>query len=166
MQISQVGAQLSLALYKVARTLGSANKVMLHDIVEQLSLTQCVQDVRYVAKDIALFAAVLKNLGETFERGRESMLYREDAYKTSMVIVEQCKEVFHEIDTTIEKFRGDTTSEDTSISLGRTDKVMWIFRKSRIQELGRNLESLKATIQLQVAVLSYADRISSASYVE
>ena len=95
------------------------------------------------------------------------MLYKEDAYKTSMVIVKECKDVFHEIDTILENFRGDKASSDADISLRRTEKIIWLFRKSRVQQLRGNLESLKATIMLQVAILNYASNFSSiSSYVE
>ena len=128
---------------------------------------EVLQDVRQVAKDIALFAAVLKDLGKTFERGQKSMLYKEDAYKTSMLIVEECKGVFHEIHNILENFRGDKASLHADISLQQSEKFIWLFRKSRVQQLRGNLESLKATIMLQVAILNYASNVSSTPlYVE
>ncbi|MCJ1261043.1 hypothetical protein MMC22_000907 [Lobaria immixta] len=144
-QVAQIGAQLSLKLYKIAEAVGSANK-----------------DVQYVAKDIALFSSVLKDLGNTLSRGQESRLYREDAYQTSRQIVKECESVFKEIQEILKKSSLDGTNADV-ITVGRTEKFLWIFRRSRVQLLRANLESLKSTILLQLAVLSYGEKVSSSS---
>lgn len=122
------------------------------------------KDVQYVAKDIALFSSVLKDLGNTLSRGQESRLYREDAYQTSRQIVKECESVFKEIQEILKKSSLDGTNADV-ITVGRTEKFLWIFRRSRVQLLRANLESLKSTILLQLAVLSYGEKVSSSSYV-
>lgn len=122
------------------------------------------KDVQYVAKDIALFSSVLKDLGNTLSRGQESRLYREDAYQTSRQIVKECESVFKEIQEILKKSSLDGTNADV-ITVGRTENFLWIFRRSRVQLLRANLESLKSTILLQLAVLSYGEKVSSSSYV-
>lgn len=123
------------------------------------------KDVQHVAKDIALFSSVLKDLGNTLSKGQASRLYREDAYQTSRQIVKECESVFKEIQEILKKSSLDDTNTDV-ISVGRTEKFLWIFRRSRVQLLRGNLESLKSTILLQVAVLSYSEKVSSSLYVQ
>ena len=121
--------------------------------------------MQYVAKDIALFSAVLKDLGKTLERGQKSKVYRDAAYESSRLIVKECEEVFKEIDEILKKSTKEGSTQDAKVSISRVDKFMWVFRRSRVQLLRGNLESLKTTILLQVAVLSYADKVSESSHV-
>ena len=145
LQIAQFGAQLSLTLYNVAQTVKSANK-----------------DVKRIAKEIALFAQVLKDLGWALERGQGSRLYRGDAYETSRMIVEECHGVFKEIEEILfKRITNETNSLETGISIPKTERFLWIFRRSRVQLLRSNLESLKSTIALKLAVLTYADNHAS-----
>lgn len=120
--------------------------------------------MQYVAKDIALFSTVLRDLGYTLSRGQKTRLYRDDAYQTSLLIVKDCEEVFKEIQQILKKSGIEGKTTDT-ISIGRKQKFSWMFYKPRVQILRGNLESLKSTILLQVAVLGYADTVSSSSYV-
>ena len=128
-------------------------------------LTHPNQDVQFVAKDITLFSAVLKDLGKTLERGQDLNLYRDAAYESSRLIVKECEEVFGEINDIVKGSSKAGSIQDVNISISRVDKFMWVFRKSRVQLLRSNLESLKSTILLQVAVLSYADKVSRTSYI-
>lgn len=143
LQVAQVGAQLSLNLYKIAQSVGSANR-----------------DVQYVAKDIALFSTVLKDLGNTLSKGQKSDLYREDAYQAGLDIAKECEGVFQEIQDILNKF--NKNGGGTSASIRRIDRL-GIFRKSRVQLLRGTLEFLKSKILLQVAVLSYAEKVSASS---
>lgn len=106
---------------------------------------------------------MLKDLGKTLGKGQKSRLYREDAYRTSLLIVKECEDVFGEIKEILKKSSKDGVPSDTGIPLPRIEKFLWIFRKSRVQLLRGNLESLKSTITLQLAVLNYADSVSSPS---
>lgn len=114
-----------------------------------------IQEVQYFAKDIALFSTILKDLGNALSKGQTSNLYREDAYQTGFGIARECEEVFQEIQGILNKFNKN----------GGTASVSTIFRKSRVQLLRGRLEFLKSRILLQVAVLSYAERASTSSYV-
>lgn len=114
-----------------------------------------VQEVQYFAKDIALFSTILKDLGNALSKGQTTKLYREDAYKTGLGIARECEEVFKEIQGILNKFNQN----------GGTASVSTIFEKSRVQLLRGKLEFHKSRILLQVAVLSYAERASTSSYV-
>ena len=99
------------------------------------------------------------------ETGQKLRLYRYAAYESSRLIVKECEEVFREIESILNKSTKDGGSLDTNVSLPRIQKFMWVFRKSRVHLLRGNLESLKSTILLQVAVLSYSDKVSMSMYV-
>ena len=109
--------------------------------------------MQYFAKDIALFATVLKDLGDGLSRGQTSNLYRDDAYQAGFGIAKECKEIFEEIQSNLDKFN------KTGIA------TPGIFRKSRVQLLRGKLGFLESKILLQVAVLSYAEKASASSYV-
>ena len=90
-------------------------------------------------------------------------LYRADVYDTSLLIVKECKGVFSEIEEVLKKSSKDGWTIDKGISLDRVGKFMWLFRKSRVQLLRGNLESLKSTILVELAVLNYAEKVSSSA---
>ena len=78
-----------------------------------------------------------------------------------MLIVKECGAVFEEIEEILRKSSKDGAMLDANFSLDRIGKIMWVFRKSRVQLLRGNLESLKSTILVELAVLNYADKVSS-----
>jgi hypothetical protein len=140
-QIAQLGAKISITLYSIADTTKSANK-----------------DVKRIAKDIALFSSVLKDLGNALERGQRAGQLRGDAYNTASMIVEECEEVFREIETILKKATGEERPFEADIVMPKLERFLWVFKKERIQLLRANLESLKTTILVKLAVLNYAER--------
>lgn len=146
-QVVQFGARLSLTLYSVAQTVGSANR-----------------DVKRIAKEIALFAQVLKDLGQALGRGQTSKVYREDAFETSRMIVEECEDVFEEIEEILKKATKEAKPLEASVVMPKVERFLWVFRKERVQLLRSNLESLKSTISPKLAVLTYADKRASTMY--
>ncbi len=146
-QVAQFGAKLSLSLHSVAETVKSAN-----------------QDVKRTAKDIALFAQVLKELGLALERGQGSKVYREDAYETSRMIVEECEAVFNEIESILKKATRETKPLEAGVTMPKIERFFWPFRRGRVQLLQSNLESLKSTILLKLAVLTYASKSAPIEY--
>lgn len=119
--------------------------------------------MQYVAKDIAFFSTTLKDLGNTLSKGKKSKLYREDAYQTGFGTAKECEEVLEEIQDILNKF--NEYGGATPASIRRIDKL-GIFRIDRVQMIRGKLEFLKSKIFLQVAVLSYAEMVSTSSYVE
>ena len=104
---------------------------------------------------------MLKDLGKTLGRGQKSKLYRKGAYDTSLLVVKESEGVFREVEEILKKSTKNGGPLGPDASVPRKEKFLWIFRKSRVQLLRGNLESLKSTILLQLAVLNYADKISS-----
>ena len=103
---------------------------------------------------------MLKGLGSVLEKGQQSRLYRADAYKTSLLIVKECKGVFTEIEAILKKTSKASSDLDTGLSLDGAGKFMWLFRKSQVQVLRSNLESLKSTILVELAVLNCVEKVS------
>ena len=93
-----------------------------------------------IAKDISLFSAVLKGLSSVLEKGQQSRLHCADAYKTSLLIVEECKKVFAEIETILHKTSKVGRDFDSGRSLDGASKFIWFFRKSQVQVLRSNLD--------------------------
>ncbi|KAI9786724.1 MAG: hypothetical protein M1816_007865 [Peltula sp. TS41687] len=139
--IAQFGASLSIGLYSIADTIGSANK-----------------DVRRIAKDIALFSAVLKDLGVALEGAKKSRVYRKNAFDTAQMIVKECEDVFQEIQKVSTKSGNADPPLEAHVSLPTLERLKWVFRKDRVRLLRADLESLKSTILVQLAVMSFAER--------
>lgn len=138
--IAQLGVNLSIGLYSIADTIGSANK-----------------DVRRIAKDIALFSAVLKDLGTTLERAKSSGLYRKDAFDTAQAIVKECEVVFQEIQKKSTMSTNVERPLERNIALPTLERLKWVFRKERVASLRASLESLKTTILILLHVMSIAE---------
>ena len=112
--------------------------------------------MQYIAKDIALFSTILKDLGNTLSKGQTLRLYREDAYQAGVGIAKACEGVFEEIQDVLNKL-----NKNGGASVDR----LAVFRKYRVQLLRGKLEFLRSKILLEVAVLSYAERVSASPYV-
>lgn len=106
---------------------------------------------------MALFSAVLKDLSRALELGSKTNLFREDAFNTSIRIIDECKSVFADIENILK-----CVSKDNEPLHNRIE-VLWHFRKGKVDFLRGVLESLKSTILLELAVLNYATKVSSPS---
>lgn len=139
--IAQFGASPSIGLYSSADTIGSANK-----------------DVRRIAKDIALFSVVLKDLGAALERAKTSKVHRKNAFDTAQMIVKECNDVFQEIQKVSTRSGEVEQPSEVNITLPTLERLKWVFRKERVRLLRADLGSLKSTILVQLAVMSFAAR--------
>lgn len=118
--------------------------------------------MQYIAKDIALFSFILKDLGNTLSKGQTLRLYREDAYQAGVGIAKECEGFFEEIQDVLNKLNRNGGA--TPASTRRVDRLA-VFRNNQGQLLRGKLEFLRSKILLQVAVLSYAERVSASPYV-
>ena len=116
-----------------------------------------------IAKDISLFSAVLKGLGTVLDNGQQSQIYRADAYETSLSIIKECKGVFAEIEAILKKTSKNGHTLATGQGLDGAGKFMWLFRKYQVQVLRGNLELLRSTILVELAVLNCAEKMSPSS---
>ena len=120
-----------------------------------------MQETNYIAKGIALFCQVLKDLAKAMEFGQKAQLFRQDAFDTSIKIVDECKRVFTEIEDILKKATKSDNPLAGKFRLPTGHKIMWIFRKGKVEFFRRLLESLKSTILVELAVLNYAIKVTS-----
>lgn len=121
------------------------------------------QETNYIAKDIALFCQVLKDLARALEAGNKTQLFQKNAFDTSIKIAAQCKQVFVEIETLLKKATNCETPLSGKFRIPTGHKILWIFRKGKVEFFRRLLESLKSTILVELAVLNYAVKVTARS---
>jgi hypothetical protein len=140
--VARTGAKLSLLLYEFASTVASARA-----------------EVISVGRDISLACAVLKQVASVF--GNEKMArFSTTALGTTSDIVERCQDIFQEIDCIVRDLMKDR-ADGTKPSMGFINKVIWAFKRSRVQLLQGTLDSMKITLQLMLTTLDYSERIYS-----
>jgi hypothetical protein len=102
-----------------------------------------------------LFSQVLKDLARALDTGRKVNLFRQDAFDTSLEIIE------------IETILKQATNRDTPLAgkfrMPTGHKILWLFKKSKVEFFRRLLDSLKSTILMELAVLNYAMKITKHS---
>ena len=65
-----------------------------------------------MAKDVALFSTVLKDLGNVLAEGQKTSLYRKEAYESSYAIAKECRTIFDELQDVVQKSsRGGTATD-------------------------------------------------------
>jgi hypothetical protein len=155
---AQTGYKLSVTLFSFAQAIGSAGS-----------------EIRQTGADIALFSAVLEQLGETLERAQKAGLVTEKAFDTAKKIRQECNSVFGELDTMIKQsttmtntkvvkmredgFEAEVEDRETmAVSFGQ--RFLHLFRKSRIQEQKRALESLKSSLLLMLTVMRFTENMA------
>ena len=116
-----------------------------------------------MAKDVALFSSVVKDLGNVLEAGQSTTLYRKEAYESSFAITKECKAIFNELQDVVQQSsRGGAAPAEGQLDVDDRSKVMWVFRKPKVHMIRESLESLKSTITVQLGVLSYAAMLKDA----
>ena len=80
--VAEVGLQLSIRLYAFGETVARADKTIL-----------------MISKDVAMTSSVLKDLGQTLEKDKESHIVSQNAVQIVYGVVEDCKATFQEMDS-------------------------------------------------------------------
>jgi len=141
--IAAAGAQISMTLYKLGSTVGSAKR-----------------DVNKVAASIATFCSVLQQLASTLEKAR-SARFSISAIGTTQEILDRCQELFSEIEEVVKKLetgeQGGKSPKQASI--GHVARVKWVFQRVKVQRLQAELESMKLTLTLMLITLNLAEKI-------
>jgi hypothetical protein len=153
--MANAGFKLSITLFAFAEAVRTVDKEILR-----------------TAKDISLFSSVLKLLAETVERGHQTKRISAKAYETTAQIVEECKSLFDELDDVIAK----STTKTKTVRMGQDDMVakdaekvivplaqrlLYFFRKGKMEVHRRNLESLKTSLQVMLSVLNFAEKVTT-----
>jgi len=153
------GLKLSFTLYAFAAAVGSAGK-----------------EIRQSAKDISLFSSVLRQLGIKMEEAHKAGFVANEAFDLTKEIIAECRSVFDELEamiekaTTMEKVKVVKMAEDDltvkevdrdkmTVSFGR--RLLYLFQKAEISDQRNRLESLKSSLQVMLALITFTERAQS-----
>jgi hypothetical protein len=106
-----------------------------------------------------LFRQVLKDLARAFESGSKAQLFRQNAFNTSLKIVDKCKRVFVEIDTIL-KATNCKNSFAGNFRIPTGHKILWLDKKGKVEFFRRLLGSLKSAILVELTVLTYVMKVT------
>ena len=133
--------------YRLTRSLSEAGT----------SFTSARKETRRVARNINNYANVLDMLNDIIERDESLMSTK--AYNMVSDIIDQSYDLFGEIERRLPSPR--TLREDLKVG----GKLKWVFRKSRVEPLVREIESLKTNVAALQGVLCFGGILRTAKYV-
>ncbi|KAJ6184127.1 hypothetical protein N7519_005428 [Penicillium mononematosum] len=142
-QIADLGAKLSVKLCTFYKTVKVANKSM-----QELS------------SDVSLTCSILNELGKTLEQDDQTRLCSKQAFSTAQEVLQECKSVFEEIDSAIEKH---TQDNEKNRLLRHARKITIALLGPDLDVLKSNLERLKSTTLLMLHVIMYAGQLRKAN---
>lgn len=147
--VAGVGAQLAVNLYSFAETVNSAEK-----------------NIKAIAAEVSLTSAVLEQLSEALKQDAQVQVASNKAFQTAEGIVEECSQIFKDIDGALEKSlcsakRSAPPSKGQKIVISLPGRLKWPFLQPKMQLLSANLGRLKSTLLLMLHVLIYARRLSA-----
>lgn len=136
------GTRVSLTLFQFGASIGSAGT-----------------EARAIGTEISLFCSVLKQLHSTLTNAR-SFRHSINAIDTIHEILDQCQEIFNEIESIIDGLqkRKAANLEPSSQFISR---VRWSSKKSKLQLLRTSLGSCKITLHIMLSTLDFAERIAT-----
>ncbi|KAJ5567563.1 hypothetical protein N7535_006869 [Penicillium sp. DV-2018c] len=133
LQLADIGAKLSVKLCTFYRTVKVANRSL--------------QDL---SSDVSLTCSILNELGKTLEQDDQARLCSKEAFSTAQDVLQECRAVFQQIETAIEKYDQDT--EANRLRRGAR-KITAVFLGPNLDVLKSNLERLKTTTLLMLHVI-------------
>ena len=136
-----IGAKLSISLFELAATVGSAGT-----------------EIRAIGTEISLFCSVLRQLEKTLNRAK-SFRYSISAIETTQEILDKCQDVFREIEIIIDGLR-QQKSQSAESSVDFVARLKWTFRRSKVQMHRTTLESCKLTLHLMLTTLDFAQKVA------
>ena len=144
-QVADVGLRLSLRLYTFGVTVASADRSIIA-----------------ISKDVSFTSSVLKELGRVFEEDKARM-HSDNATKTAEAVVQECSDVFQEMDGLLLKkvpnLRPGFTDKK-AIAKAMLERLRWPVIKGKIELLNCNLDRMKNTLTLMLNVIIYAQQVS------
>ncbi|KAJ5788443.1 hypothetical protein N7457_003433 [Penicillium paradoxum] len=138
-QIADIGAKLSVKLCAFYKTVKVANKSM--------------QDL---SSDVSLTCSILKELGKTLGNDEQTKLCSKQAFSTAQDVLKECKSVFEEIESAIDKH---SQENEQSRLMRQARKITIALLGSNLDVLKGNLERLKSTTLLMLHVIMYAGQL-------
>ncbi|KAJ9610715.1 hypothetical protein H2200_005492 [Cladophialophora chaetospira] len=141
LQIADLGWKTSYKLYAFSKKIHNAGKT-----------------IELVSQDISATGAVLRHFGDEIGKDEkanlDSRLCSQGLISGARKLVEECNELFKEIDHGIGGKGGN------EVVLGFKQKLKWSYLEPLIELLRANLERLKSTLALMLNVLMYAEQRS------
>ncbi|KAL4732822.1 hypothetical protein BDV11DRAFT_176312 [Aspergillus similis] len=139
LQLADIGAKLSVKLCTFYRTVKVASRSL-----EGLS------------SDVSLTCSILNELGKTLEQDDQARLCSKEAFSTAQDVLQECRAVFQQIETAIEKYNQET--ETNRLRRGAR-KITAVFLGPNLDVLKSNLERLRTTTLLMLHVIMYARQL-------
>lgn len=137
-QIADIGGRLSVKLCAFARKIKNAD-----------------QNISSISNDVALTCTVLRELGDAFQKDKQTRLCSNNAITTAENVAAECKKVFADLECALD---GDAGSGKGFLRrLGRGVKFSLV--EPQIKLLRSNLERLKSTLLLMLNVIIYAGQL-------
>jgi hypothetical protein len=123
------------------------------------SIGSASTEVKAIGTEISLFCSVLKQLHSTLTKAK-SFRYSISAIATTQEILDQCQEIFNDIEAIVERLQ-KRKAGDVQPSLEFIQRVRWTFQKSKVQLLRTTLESCKITLHIMLTTLDFAQKIAT-----
>jgi hypothetical protein len=133
-QVAGAGVALTKVLYNFGATASSAG-----------------EQTDFIGKNISLYCRVLKTLGQHLKARQPD--HTEEALDVAYEIQEQTNNLFEKIRRLL------PTSDRDGSGLTLKQKILWNFRKSRVDYLVGQLEYLKSTVNLLLHVLASVPKL-------
>jgi len=133
LQVAGAGFKLSWTLYEFGSTVSSAQ-----------------EHTDFIAQNVTLYSGVLKTLGQRLKD--DEPVHSAEALDLAEELQDSSEEIFEKIHELLPK------REKYSNSVSFMQRIAWVFKKSRVDFLVGQLDSLKATVSLLVTIL-YAGRM-------
>lgn len=144
LQIAEMGRKLSIKLFYFGRRIKDAN-----------------QAIQSLSSDVSLTCSALHELGTALEQDDQTKVCSEQAFHTATSILEECKNVFQNIEDAIDK---QNPGPGASRIQRGIRQVTIAFFGPDLDILKGNLERLKSTMLLMLNVIMYAAQLRR--YVE
>ena len=132
-------------------------------------LNTYIEKIRNADRDIAGFAndvrdtsVVLQQLGVNLDLEKETRICRPEFYHSLSENIEDCAEIFSEIDSTLAQSAdvvGSETGKPKIYSMKGRDKFRWPFKHSKVTLLRSDLDRLKKNLHLMITVMSHAREV-------
>lgn len=136
----------------------------LYDFVENVRLADT--DIKEVADDVSSTAIVLQQFEASLKLDEESMICTREFHKVTSENIEGCSAAFASIDKALQKsikairdIPAANGNVDQVFELRKRDKFWWPFHKQRVENHRRNLDRLKANLNLKMQVMAHAREI-------
>ena len=146
LQVADIGVRLSDKLASFKSTAANAE-----------------DSVNFICKDIRRTSSILRELAHNLSRDHEAQICSDNTYKTIGDIMNDCWEVFDEMDKALANRLSKTqlSNGSTSFVAVSIEKAVWPFLQPKINRLWSNLDKLKSTLLLTLNVTVYARLVNN-----